>query len=89
VFTVSKLICYGQGVTVAWIKSFLAGIAAVICVVGIAAFAMAAHLLWLTHKFNDSSGGYFVVTHWHGLPTLCALLVVFAAGFWWERRWAR
>jgi hypothetical protein len=73
---------------VAFLKSVLAGILAVIGAIAVAALGAAVYLWWLAHKYPDSFGlGYvgFAVS-----PIfLCVLVLIFAAGFWWQWRRAR
>jgi hypothetical protein len=71
---------------VAFVKSVLAGIAAVIGVFAIVALVMAGYL---AHKFSDSWGGAVGVDVRLLWPIPGVALVVFAAGFWWEYRRAR
>lgn len=71
-----------------YVKSVLAGIAAMIA----AALVIALYLLWRMYKLvmsvPDNWGGY-VDLHWHTWPVFCTVLLVFAAGFWWQYRRAR
>jgi heme/copper-type cytochrome/quinol oxidase subunit 1 len=67
---------------VAYLKSILAGL-------GAAALAGMALALWaqgLRYRVALSGDSEFVVSHWHKAAVFCALLLVFAAAFWWQYR---
>jgi hypothetical protein len=67
-------------------KSMLAGIVAVVGAIIIAVLAIAVYLRWLAHRFRDSSGGSVAIDARSLLPILCVLVVIFAVGFWWQWR---
>ncbi|MGA3190386.1 MAG: hypothetical protein ABSF22_25050 [Bryobacteraceae bacterium] len=73
----------------AFVKCMLAGIAAVVGAVIAAALAMAAYSLWQARKFMNSGAGAIATPMLGLLPILCILMVIFAAGFWWQWRRAR
>jgi hypothetical protein len=64
----------------------LAGMVAVVGAITVAALAIAAYLRWLAHKFRESFGGSVGVDARSLLPILCVLVLIFAAGFWWQWR---
>lgn len=62
----------------AFLKCLLAGVVAVIGASLLAAGAVVVYFWW--------QGGYVGAVGWQVWPILCALLVIFAAGFWWRSR---
>lgn len=76
-----------------YLKSFLAGIAAIVialflCVVGLIGWA-----LWRSHaSANEGSVGavgYDISSPWIGIPLLSVIALIFLVGFTWESRRVR
>jgi hypothetical protein len=73
---------------VAFVKSLLAGVVAVMGALLFIALVIAVYLLLLQLAIRDSHGGVGMsfVPGWHLWPVLLLLAAVFAAGFWWQWR---
>lgn len=70
------------------VKGVLAGIGAA-AVVGLAIAIYAQGLQYKTVMSQLPGDSTYVDTHWHPWAVLSALVIAFAAGFWWQYRKSR
>lgn len=77
-----------------YFKSFLAGMAALLAVLLLAAVGFIGRGWWWTSHRSANGGGVGVVSYdvsspWIGIPLLIVIGLIFLAGFYWEFRRAK
>jgi uncharacterized membrane protein len=85
--------CYPSNQRMVYLKSFLAGILALVsalllCIAGLIGWA-----LWMSHTSSNEGSvgavGYDITSPWIGIPLLTVTALIFLAGFSWEFRRVR
>lgn len=76
-----------------YLKSFLAGVAALLAVLLLTAVGFIVWGWWISHRAANEGGvgavGYDVSSPWIGIPVLTVIGLIFSAGFYWEFRRAK